>query len=105
LICDFCGQGGATVINEDLRLSCPRCTSLFNTCAMCAQAAFCDFETNPIDLPKQVQKVVRQGNMTFQSVVPNENRIRETCLKNCSCYDPDFGCLKQNGTCSKYKER
>ena len=102
--CNYCGQEGANTINTNGIASCSRCVSVFGTCAMCTEANKCDFETNPIDLPKQVQKVIRQGNMAIQTIVRNENRIRETCQKVCPCFDPDFGCLKQNGTCGKYKE-
>ncbi len=42
--------------------------------------------------------------MTMQSVVMNPERIRETCQKNCKCWNDEMGCLRQNGTCGQYKE-
>ncbi len=105
MTCKYCGQEPAPIINEDGTSLCALCFSLAGTCGLCEQGTFCDFETNPINIPKQEQKTIRQGNMVMQIVVKNQNRVRETCLKNCSCYDPDFGCLKENGTCGKYKEK
>lgn len=84
---------------------CGNCFSMAGTCGLCENGTLCDFETNPSPLPKQVQKVIRQGNAIIQTVVKNPERIRETCLKNCPCCDPNFGCFKENGTCGIYKER
>ena len=103
--CKYCGQEHVAIINEDGSGMCRKCFSLAGTCHLCENGTLCDFETSPLNLPKQEQKTIRQGNMVVQTVVKNEARIRETCLKNCPCYDPDFGCFKENGTCGKYKEK
>ncbi len=105
MTCKFCGQEHVSIVNEDGTGMCVKCFGVAGTCHLCEQGSQCDFETNPINIPKQEQKTIRQGNMVMQTVVKSETRIRETCLKNCSCYDPEFGCLKENGTCGKYKER
>ena len=63
--------------------------------------AFCSFENDPSPLPKIVQKQVRQGNMTAITQVRNPERIEITCKKDCPCYDPEFECLRQFGTCGK----
>ena len=104
MTCGYCGKENVSIINEDGTGMCVNCFQQAGTCALCAAGTFCDFETNPINLPKQEQKTIRQGNMIIQTVIKSESRIRETCLKNCPCYDPDFGCLKENGTCGKYAE-
>lgn len=107
ILCDFCGQS-ATIIDandeEHTVFFCDRCFSVTKTCGACIKSTQCDFETNPSPLPKQVQKTVRQGNMVMQTVIKNEERIRETCRKNCACFHEDFGCLRENGTCSNYEE-
>ena len=90
--------------NPAYYVMCPRCYSLCGSCVMCVSARSCPFETDPSPLPKQVQKTIRQGNMVMQGIVPNPDRIRETCQKSCKCWSDDFGCLKQNGTCANYKE-
>ena len=102
--CNYCGKENVGIVNEDGTGMCMNCFQRAGTCALCIYGTLCDFETNPINLPKQEQKTIRQGNMIMQTVVKSESRIRETCLKNCPCYDPDFGCLKENGTCGKYAE-
>ena len=104
--CAYCGaQGKWRTIDQERNRICDNCLALFGTCAMCTEAQKCDFETNPINLPKQVQKTIRQGNMIMQTVINNPDRIAKTCQENCSCFDPDFGCMKQNGTCAKYQEK
>ena len=74
------------------------------TCATCTQAKFCDFETNPIQIPKQVQKVIRQGNMQMQTIVRNPEREKETCMKGCPCWDSEqCVCLRQTGFCKAWR--
>lgn len=102
--CNYCGQEGANTVDTNGIASCSRCVNMFGTCAMCTEANKCDFETNPIDLPKQVQKVIRQGNMAIQTVVKNEARIIACCLP-CICFNKENQiCNKEYGTCCNYKE-
>lgn len=106
--CAYCGKENcvpAVIDSNTNAVICANCYVHCNTCAMCQQVRFCDFETNPSSLPKQVQKFVRQGNMTIQTVEKAPSRIEITCAAGCPCFDPEFGCLKQNGTCANYKER
>jgi hypothetical protein len=104
-LCDYCGKYPGEIVdsNGDVFL-CRNCFSQAGTCYLCVNGALCEFETNPSPLPKQVQKTVRQGNMMVQTVIRNPDRTAITCLSNCPCFDSNFGCLKENGTCNKYKE-
>ena len=108
--CGFCGglmPGKPQVVvmeNGDIVLSCAKCGDSIGTCATCAQAKMCNFETNPIDIPKQVQRVVQQGNMRMQTVIRNPEREKETCMKGCPCWDEDtFTCLRQSGCCKSWR--
>lgn len=103
--CSYCGNP-ASVINEDDRLLlCNQCASLAGTCYLCIQGRYCEFETNPDPMPKQVAKVIQQGNMRVQTVVKNPSRVDAFCTNKCPCFNPEFGCLKENGTCGNYNER
>ena len=83
---------------------CPQCMAQTKTCAMCLEGGKCPFETDPNPLPKQIQQTIRQGQVVMQSIVKNPDRIRETCQFGCQCWSDEFGCLKENGTCGKYRE-
>lgn len=92
---DLCPDGMHTI--------CPRCDRLMSTCQLCDTAATCDFESNPIDLPKTIQKQIRQGNMVMMTEIKNPDRIRETCLVNCPCFSQENGCLREfNSQCTKF---
>ena len=116
LTCDICGRPcfeNAIVSALEVEgpedspayyIMCPQCYADCGTCALCVSARECIFETSSSPLPKQVQQIIRQGNMTMQTVVQNPDRIRETCQKSCKCWSDEFGCLKQNGTCGQYTE-
>jgi len=111
LVCDACGQSGLIDYIcswkddfADMKILCPSCYSKTNTCYMCRSAQTCDFETNPIPIPPIVTKTIRQGPMVMQTQIRNPDRVAETCAKNCSCYDPEKGCLRELGWCSNYKE-
>ena len=82
---------------------CDKCLSLSGHCGGCSKSTTCDFETNPSPIPKAVQKQVRHGNQILMTTVKNEERIRETCKKNCGCFSKEFGCLRENGTCGNYE--
>lgn len=104
ILCDFCGQPATIIDAETFTLFCDRCFSVTKTCGACIKSTQCDFETNPSPLPKQVQKTVRQGNMTMQTVVKNPARI-QLCCTGCDCFDIESqGCFKENGVCSNYNE-
>lgn len=109
-VCGFCGSlmpgKGEVVIMEDGEtiLSCAQCAERIGTCATCAQARYCEFETSNIQIPKQVQKVIRQGNMQMQTVVRNPEREKETCMKGCPCWDKENCiCLREAGMCKSWR--
>lgn len=107
--CDLCGQVDPKCIltqatDESWKRLCEKCSSRSGTCGGCKKSQGCDFETNPSPLPKAVQKRIQQGNQIIMATVKNKDRIRETCQKNCDCWDENFGCLRENGTCGKYED-
>ena len=102
--CGICGSlmpGKPQIVlmgDGDILTTCLNCAENLGVCATCAQAKFCDFETNPINIPKQVQKVIRQGNMQMQTIIRNPEREKETCMKGCPCWDSEeCVCLRQGG--------
>lgn len=110
--CEWCGTPVIVPIiyavkhNDNFmeeHLICHNCLKKSGLCPTCAHSAHCDFEENPIALPKQVQKQIRQGNQVMITTVVNPDRIRETCQKNCKCFSEEFGCLRQNNqTCGEW---
>lgn len=106
--CAICGKATPTrhlvICPEDNISICPSCAENLGTCYTCVKAAYCDFESNPSTLPKIVQRVVQQGNMKTVSQVKNPDRIAITCQQNCSCFDPEFGCMRElpGHTCGNY---
>lgn len=100
----FCEACGNPIVGKSILIPdgdtyhelCFSCDAALYTCAFCKNNKGCDFETNPSPLPKQVQRQFRQGNMITVTTVMNPERIEITCKKNCSCFSPDFGCMKQN---------
>ena len=108
--CGFCNNlmpgKGEIVIMEDgeVILSCAECAERIGTCATCAQARSCEFETSNIQIPKKVQKVTRQGNMQMQTIIRNPEREKETCMKGCSCWDEENCiCLREAGMCKGWR--
>ena len=108
-ICGICGQKfipPATYLIEDevIITACGRCASSTSTCGTCSNSKQCDFQTNPINLPPQIQKQINQGNMTMRTIVKNPARIAETCEKNCGCWDPiERVCNRETAsTCGNY---
>lgn len=104
-LCNYCGQGAIMFVNPDGTGACPQCYAKFNTCHMCNHGPSCAFETDPSPIPKQIQQVVRQGNMTMQQVIQNPERVKLFCF-NCPCFDTDdLVCNKRTcGTCRYYDE-
>ncbi|MDO4966762.1 MAG: hypothetical protein Q4E51_08660 [Lachnospiraceae bacterium] len=108
-VCDICGRFivESSIIDMDgetPHIICEKCHSKFGTCSLCDSAGYCDFAQNPIQIPPTVQKRIQQGPMIAMTEVMNPERIKETCMKNCGCFDPEIGCLRQSaGTCGKNK--
>lgn len=72
---------------------CGNCNKLLNTCQACDKFNICPFETDPDPMPKVVVKTIRQGNMTMQTQVKNEERIKKFC-HSCNCWNEECGCMK-----------
>ena len=105
--CEWCGAPTlhpiVYSIYDEYHSICGKCSEKSGLCPTCTHSAHCDFEENPIALPKQVQQQIRQGNSVISTVVVNPERIRETCAKNCKCFSKEFGCLRQNcQTCGEW---
>lgn len=106
--CDICGN---TVINPIIyqddsiqKYICSSCASASGTCKFCKQRFQCEFETNSSPLPKKVIKQIQRGPAIMQTEIMNPDRIKETCMKGCSCWDEkEQYCLRENGTCGRYK--
>jgi hypothetical protein len=103
--CDVCGKGvlESYLVQdaEEWRLLCGECRAKLNTCAFCRKANKCEFETNPVNLPKMVQKQIRQGPQVMITTIKNPDRIRETCQILCDCFDSEIGCLRDFNYCDK----
>ena len=111
LNCELCGvslkASQATFTpteNDEYIITCPTHTPLFGTCSLCRQAMNCDFETNPSKSPKMIQKQIQKGPMTQIIQIKNPDRIAETCKINCKCYNEEYDCGKEYGTCGSYDE-
>ena len=72
--------------NDNWYELCPNCDEQWGNCLTCANIVLCDFETNPINLPKQVHVQEQKGPMVINGVRRNPARIEETCAKGCSCW-------------------
>lgn len=97
-----CGLCGAPLVGADLvydteldNTYCCKCAPYVRTCYNCHDGNFCDFETNPSPLPKQVQMTKQMGNTVMSQVVANPERIKITCQNGCPCYSVELGCGKQ----------
>lgn len=105
-LCEICGGPivGKPIIVPDgdkFHLVCGKCAKDLTGCSTCNQRNYCDFDTNPSPIPKTVRRVFQKGPMQTVTEVMNPERIRETCEKNCHCFDAEFGCWKQLGFCTK----
>lgn len=105
-ICEICGQmfippRNYIIEGEKIITACGQCSSALSTCKTCKNRDACDFQTNPINIPAQIQQRTQKGGMVIMQTVINPARIAETCEKNCTCWDPiDRVCNKQTeGTC------
>lgn len=113
LVCKYCGTSHPQAIVEyiseaETRVMCPRCYSLFNSCASC-QYGNCALESYQGPLPIWVMETVRQGNMVAQRQIPNPEVVKLTCMVGCKCYEGDdqgpIAChLRQHQICRNYSE-
>ena len=87
------------------KIYCKNCSSLSGTCGGCLKSSTCDFETNPSPIPKAVEKRFQQGNIITIQTVKSEERINETCAKNCECFDHETRtCCREYNCCNKYED-
>lgn len=88
-------------------VSCGECAHNLSKCQTCAYGTYCDFQQNPIPLPQMVQIVRREGNMISSQPGPNPARVKETCMKNCKCFNEETMTCMRNvwGICGKYEMR
>ena len=85
--------------------TCESCLKLSGTCGGCSKSSTCDFETNPSPIPKAVQKSFQQGNQIIVTTVKNDERVNETCAKNCECFDHETRtCCREYNCCKNYKD-
>ena len=85
--------------------TCDNCLKLSGTCRGCSKSSTCDFETNPSSIPKAVQKRIQQGNQIIVTTVKNDERVNETCAKNCECFDHETRtCCREYNCCKNYKD-
>lgn len=108
-ICDACHRyvNGKCVLTQEEGDPtwyglCDGCAGKLGNCATCREATSCLFETSPCELPKIIQKQIRQGPMTQIVQVRNPDRIAETCAKGCICYK-NGECGREYGSCADYK--
>ena len=103
--CETCGRPTEQQVlcpdGNNWHILCPNCASQLNTCAFCKKVNVCTFETDPSPLPKMVQKQIRQGPMITVTEIMNPERIRQTCEKDCDCFDANFGCMRQFYYCER----
>ena len=84
--------------------TCENCLKLSGTCGGCSKSSTCDFETNPSPIPKAVEKRFQQGNQIIVTTVKNDERINETCAKNCECFDHETRtCCREYNCCRNYE--
>ena len=103
--CDICSRQINTknsVLCED-KIFCFDCYNYCGSCSMCQLGESCEFQTNPSPLPKQIMKVIRNGNMVVQQPVINPERVKLFCTE-CKCFSKDAQvCNKMTAkTCSNY---
>ena len=107
--CDICHRQYEEVYiditdNNNIRFICPECTSLFNTCRMCARGTICAFHADQ-KTPDFIMRQVRQGNAIMQAQVRNPDKEAIYCTK-CDCWNKEEKyCYKNDfGMCERYFE-
>ena len=110
--CAICGKpiiglSYAANHNEEWYEICQNCDQQWGNCATCANITSCDYETNPVNLPKQIPIKTQRGPMVINAVGRNPARIKETCAKNCSCWqNEECWCHTYDGLgCKKWRPR
>ena len=105
--CNYCGRDGARILylrDEVCYFMCEQCSQHCNTCGLCNQVRYCEFETNPSPIPKQVQQTIRKNNVQVQTIVKNPERI-QLCCTSCHCWNTAEGyCNREYMTCGNYNE-
>ena len=114
LICAVCGEpiipsisrAVIEVVEGQVHAFCSSCYEHhLNTCKTCKASCQCDFETNPIKIEKMVQQQVQRGPVIQVFPVKNPERIKETCMKGCGCWnDEQQMCNREVNVCGKYEE-
>ena len=109
---DYCFRCGRPILDTAIvdevgkNFICTKCFSLCGTCHSCTKAIHCAFEEDPSSEPKTVQQRIQKGPMIQIVEVRNPSRVSITCAKNCPCFDPNFGCCRENNppVCKNYEE-
>ena len=110
LVCGLCGNKFVNKNSVYLEregeylLICPECSANMHKCGTCNHGSYCDFQQNPIDIAPFIIRTVQQGPMTMQQKIPNPERIKATCMINCTCCDTDNKRCNRGvfHTCGKY---
>lgn len=102
--CDKCNRivDGAIFLPETKELVCGECYEKIGTCGFCSKNNYCAFQMDrSCQEPPQIQQQVRQGNMTFATIVKNPKRVEQTCAKGCACFS-NGTCMREVGKCCNY---
>ena len=107
--CEICGvelQIEIIDITDEIpHFICLNCAKQRHSCNFCTHGVGCSFEEDPSPLPKLIVKTMQKDNMTMQAKISNPERIEITCKKDCFCFEPEFGCLRQFNTCGNHAFR
>ena len=105
-ICSCCGQyvdDLTNLVGERLDVAlCDNCFAQRHRCVTCGQAVMCSFEQDPSPIPKVVEQRVQQGPMIQIMQIKNPERIKITCENGCMCWNPEFGCMREMGSCGQW---
>lgn len=109
-ICRVCGRpllDSSVYDPEKKEYICPQCfSSFYKTCIMCQNSIGCAFENDTSGIPKQIQKQIQRGPSVIVTMINNPDLVEKTCKNECSCWNPEIGCLRQiTQTCGHYKEK
>lgn len=100
IFCDICHNAAlpentfVTSVGDTRYTLCKNCLKSLGTCATCAKASTCLFETASNNVEKYIIKTTQQGGMTMQQQVPNPEREKITCFI-CDCWDRDNNVCKR----------
>ena len=108
-ICSLCGQyiidPGSLDADKPEVILCDNCFNLRHKCPSCVEVTDCVFETDPSSIPKVVEQRIQQGPMLQIMQVKNPARIEVTCKTKCKCWDEEYGCMREIGTCGQWNPR